>query len=78
MALYYPNITPGSGVFWKDNLLPMAYDSRVPCSWLHLVDCHIMAILRAIGGFPKLEVPYLGIPIMRIIIFWGLYWGPPI
>ena len=30
------------------------------------------------GSFPKLGVPFLGAPIIRIIIFWGLYWGPPI
>ena len=28
------------------------------------------------GGFPKLGVPLLGVPIVRTIIFWGLYWGP--
>ena len=27
----------------------------------------------AYGGFPK-----LGVPIIRTIVFWGLYWGPPI
>ena len=29
------------------------------------------------GGFPKLGY-HLGLPIVRIIIFWGLYWDPPI
>ena len=29
-----------------------------------------------LGGFPKVGVPVLGVPIIRIIIFWGLYWGP--
>ena len=28
------------------------------------------------GGFPKLGVPFLGVPIIRTIVFWGLYWGP--
>ena len=28
------------------------------------------------GDFPKLWVPLLGVPIMRTIVFWGLYWGP--
>ena len=26
--------------------------------------------------FPKIRGTFLGAPIMRIIIFWGLYWGP--
>ena len=26
------------------------------------------------GSFPKLGV--VGVPIIRIIVFWGLYWGP--
>ena len=28
------------------------------------------------GGFPKLGVPFLGVPMIRTIVFWGLYWGP--
>ena len=24
---------------------------------------------------PKLGVPFLGVSIVRIIVFWGLYWG---
>ena len=24
------------------------------------------------------ETYHLGLPIVRIIVFWGLYWGPPI
>ena len=28
--------------------------------------------------FPKLEVPFLGVPIIRIVVCWGLDWGPPI
>ena len=31
-----------------------------------------------IWRFPKSGVPFLGVPIIRIIICWGLYWGPPI
>ena len=27
-------------------------------------------------SFPKLGVPFLGVPIKRIIVFWGLYWVP--
>ena len=29
-----------------------------------------------VGGFPNLGVPFLGVPIIRTIAFWGLYWGP--
>ena len=28
-----------------------------------------------IWGFPKIRDTILGIPIMRTIVFWGLYWG---
>ena len=28
------------------------------------------------GGFPKLGVPFWGVPIVRTLVFWGLYWGP--
>ena len=27
-------------------------------------------------GFPKIRGTILGVPIIRTIIFWGLYWGP--
>ena len=30
------------------------------------------------GSFPKLGVPFWGSPKIRIIVFCGLYWGPPI
>ena len=27
-------------------------------------------------GFPKIRGTILGVPIIRTIVFWGLYWGP--
>ena len=30
------------------------------------------------GGIPKLGVNFLGVAIIRIIVFGGLYWGPSI
>ena len=27
-------------------------------------------------GFPKIRGTLLRVPIIRIIVFWGLYWGP--
>ena len=40
-------------------------------------------VLRAspaemVWGFSKIRVTILGVPIIRIIVLWGLYWGPPI
>ena len=34
--------------------------------------------LGTFESFPKLWVPLLGVPIVRMIIFLGLYWGSPI
>ena len=31
---------------------------------------------RVIWGSPKLGVPFLEVPIIRTIVFWGLYWDP--
>ena len=31
-----------------------------------------------IWGFPKIRPTILGVPIIRTVVFWGLYWGPPI
>ena len=29
-----------------------------------------------VWGFPKLGVPFMGRPIIRIVVFGGPYWGP--
>ena len=29
-----------------------------------------------IGGLPKIRGTILGAPIVRTIVYWGLYWGP--
>ena len=26
--------------------------------------------------FPEIRVTFLGVPIIRIVVFWGPYWGP--
>ena len=28
--------------------------------------------------FPKIRGTFLGVPRIGTIVFWGLYWGPPI
>ena len=33
-------------------------------------------LLATIWGFPKIRGTPLGVPIIRTIVFWGLYWGP--
>ena len=33
---------------------------------------------RQYGGFPKLGLPFGGVPILRIIVVGGLCWGPPL
>ena len=33
-------------------------------------------ICICIWGCPKIRGTFLGVPIIRIIVFWGLYWGP--
>ena len=35
-----------------------------------LTTCHVRL------GFPKIRGTILGVPIIRIIVFGGLYWGP--
>ena len=27
-------------------------------------------------GFPKIRGTFLGVPVIRAIVFWGLSWGP--
>ena len=33
--------------------------------------------LDLIWGFPKIRGTFLGVPIIRTIVFWGVYWGTP-
>ena len=39
-------------------------------AWDFIISLHL--------GFPKIRGTLFGAPIMRITVFWGLYWGPPI
>ena len=32
-------------------------------------------VYMCIWGFPKIRGTFLGVPITRTIVFWGLYWG---
>ena len=44
-------------------------------AFMHLLR---MIYYRIYGGFLKLGGTILGVPIIRTIVYWGLYWGPPI
>ena len=37
----------------------------------------MLVLLLQIWGFPKIGGTILGVPIIRTIVFWDLYWGPP-
>ena len=43
-------------------------------------DCQFSCPLSVLVGpnwrFPKIWGTILGVPILRIIVYWGLYWGP--
>ena len=32
-------------------------------------------LVVTVCGFPKIRGTFLGIPIIRTIVYWGLYWG---
>ena len=37
-----------------------------------------MEMVQPKWGFAKIRGTFLGVLIIRIIVFWGLYWGHPI
>ena len=43
---------------------------------------HLVVVFWDLGvmfwEFPKIRGTILGVPIIRTIVFWGLYWGPHI
>ena len=40
--------------------------------------CRVLGLQEGYGGLPKIRASYLGVPIIRTLVFWGLFWGPPI
>ena len=34
-----------------------------------------MILPEPYGSFLKLGVPFVGVPTIRTIVYWGLYWG---
>ena len=45
--------------------------------WVMLTGSKHGALLGCdIWGFPKISDTFLGVPIIRTIVFWGLHWGP--
>ena len=45
--------------------------------WIR-VEGGMEAATVVIWGFSKIRGTFLGVPIIRTMVFWGLYWGPPI
>ena len=43
---------------------------------LHLLQRQVPCIMTTMWGFPKITGAILGVPIIRAIVYWGLYWGP--
>ena len=43
---------------------------------LQSVEFRVVIGFRVDKGFPKMSGTILGVPIIRIVTFWGLYWGP--
>ena len=44
---------------------------------MYMIGFRVLGI--GVSAFPKIRgAIFSGIPIIRIRVFWGLYWGPPI
>ena len=64
--------------------MPVGDRRRITESILHhpgegtgeLQRSHIVDVFK--WGLPKMRGTFLGVPIIRTIVFWGLYWGLPI
>ena len=41
-----------------------------------LESCHVLLPCN-MWGFPKIRGTFLMVPIIRTIVYWGLYWGTP-
>ena len=38
----------------------------------------VKILCKVIWGFPTIRGTILGVPIIGTIVYWGLYWGPPV
>ena len=52
------------------------YTAKCHCLLARLARVPRQLSLQALQ-FLKLGVPFWGPPIIRTIVYWGLYWGPP-
>ena len=50
--------------------------SAIPHLWLARTEGRDPYSNPYIWGFPKIRGTLLGVPIIRTIVVWGLYWGP--
>ena len=46
------------------------------CAWTDPSGLLLTRSLSPKWGFPKIGGTLSGFPILRIIVYWGLYWGP--
>ena len=46
-----------------------------PCQFLKGSSLAVL-LIRDQWGFPKIRGTILGVPIIRTVVYWGLYWGP--
>ena len=68
--------------------MTVLYTNRCMCIYIYICreregspktrfNFHIaFAILAVIWGFPTIRGTFVEVPIIRTIVFWGLYWGP--
>ena len=53
-----------------------AFASRVSAMTARSARVRLGVMVAVIWGIPKIRGTFLGVPILRTIIVWRLYWGP--
>ena len=73
----------GSSQNWGTNLVPLNISCRTirshqkgPLENKPNVASKSAFYCKNMWRFPKIRGTSLGVPIIRTIVFWGLYWGP--
>ena len=66
------------GMLWKKKLALKLDTNVLGSTWPAFTGLVAVAAAPALAmwGFPKIRGTLLGVPIIRTIVFWGLYWGP--
>ena len=77
LSSYHPYIPYISPTISRKSPGPTAVASRAEAEGVAALKLGLLGecLEKKCLGFPKIRGTFLGVPIIRTIVYWGLYWG---